>query len=83
MTKQASKAPERPWEPNLAIAETREKIVKALNESKLPIGVMALLTREIARDISDQEQMALKVLRGMMPANGPAVPKEEGTQPGA
>lgn len=59
---------------NVVIKETREQIIAILNNANLPISVIAMIVRELARDITTQEQMVLAGLQGngkVGPTNGP------------
>lgn len=48
---------------DLCIAETREKLVEVLEKSGLSIGVLAMISREIAQQISEQERLHVANLR--------------------
>ena len=59
---------------NIVIKETREQIIAMLNNTNLPISVIAMIVRELARDITAQEQVVLAGLQGsekVGPTNGP------------
>lgn len=48
---------------DLCIAETREELIEVLEKSGLSIGILAMISREIAQQISEQERLHVANLR--------------------
>lgn len=48
---------------DIVIEETREGIAKILNESQLPVSVLALVMRELTQQITAQERQIIEQLK--------------------
>lgn len=48
---------------DVMIDETRNKVVRTLNDSGLSIGIMAMMLRELSADVTQQAQAQLQALK--------------------
>lgn len=48
---------------DLVVEETKESVAKVLNESQLPISVLALVMRELSQQITTQERQIIDQLK--------------------